>query len=400
MRRALLVIAFLAATAAWAQPTISGDAFLNLREGYVSGPPSWLSGGFGRLGIGGDTYRGNAVAQLGLDWQPAFWFSAHAMVLGRAEPSGSRGKRAGVVGAFVEVRNQHWRLRGGQFFLGTSRENTGPLWTSPYMQTFSALNTWIGEEFRPVGIDLQWSPNFYGSVGATAFRNNDTAGALLAWRGWSVGNRLTVYNEVLPLPPLTSLRTQFTDQRADGTVPFERDLDGRTGYALRARVQTPERAMLQITHVDNNGDRREYRGEYAWKTRFNVVSAEVGTSSPVIVLAEYTWGRTGMGVQPVLVDADFDAGYVLASYKRGANRWSVRFDRFATSDRDRSPIVETNSEQGRAWAIAWLRDVGAHLRLSAEFVQVTGDRIAAQESGFDPNLDARSVSVELRYSLR
>ena len=37
------------------------------------------------------------------------------------------------------------------------------------------------------------------------------------------------------------------------------------------------------------------------------------------------------------------------------------------------------------------------MRLSAEFVQITGDRPAAQESGFSPNLDARSVTVELRY---
>ena len=46
-----------------------------------------------------------------------------------------------------------------------------------------------------------------------AFRNNDSMGALLAWRGWSVGNRLSVYDEVLPLPPLTTLRCtnlQFT----------------------------------------------------------------------------------------------------------------------------------------------------------------------------------------------
>lgn len=258
--RKFIFLGLLAATAASAQ-TFSFDGFLTAREGYVTGQPSWLAGGFGRLGIGADgagehAFRGNAVAQLGADWRPTSWLTAHAQVLGRAEPSGSRGRRVGVVEAFVDLHNDHWRLRGGQFFLGTSRENIGPLWTSPYMQTFSALNTWIGEELRPVGVDLQWSPNFYGSLGATAFRNNDTMGALLAWRGWSVGNRLSVYDEALPLPPLMSLKTGFIDQR-NGTIPFERDLDGRTGYAVRGRVQLPERAMLQLAHIDNNGDRRE-----------------------------------------------------------------------------------------------------------------------------------------------
>ncbi len=391
-RAALQVLIALSAAAPLAAQTLTVDGFLTAREAHVSGPPSWLTGGFGRLGAGGGEYAGNAVAQLGADWRPTSWLTAHAQIIGRAEPSGSRGKRFGVVEGFIELHNEQWRLRAGQFFLPTSRENTGPLWTSRYMQTFSALNTWIGEEFRPVGADLQWSPNFYGSAGATAFRNNDTAGALLAWRGWTVGNRLTVYNEVLPLPPLRSLQTHFADQRRDGTIPFERDLDGRTGYALRARVQMPERAMLQVAHIDNNGDRGLYRGEYAWQTRFNLLSAEL--SGPFTMLAEYAWGRTGMGRGPVRVDAEFDAGYLLASYARGANRWSFRFDRFTTTDRDRAPFVEINTEQGRAWAFAWLRDLGEHLRVSAEFVQITGERIDTER------LDARSVSVELRYSLR
>ncbi|HZW53670.1 MAG TPA: hypothetical protein VFF00_06530 [Candidatus Elarobacter sp.] len=400
-RRLTLLLTLAVATAARGQQSFTIDGFLTGREAYVTGPPSWLTGGFGRLdaganGVRGHAYRGNAVGQLGADWRPTTWLTAHAQLLGRAEPSGSRGRRAGVVEAFVELHNDRWRVRAGQFFLGTSRENTDPLWTSRYAQTFSALNTWIGQEFRPVGVDVQWTPGFYGSVGATAFRNNDTTGALLAWRGWTVGNRLTVYDEVLPLPPLTSLKARFSDQR-NGTVPFERDLDGRTGYAVRARVQMPERAMLQLAHIDNNGDRGEYRGEYAWRTRFDVLSAEAGTSSPFTVLAEYAWGRTGMGAQPILVDADFYAGYALASYKAGANRWSFRFDRFATTDRDHAPLVETNTEHGRAWAITYLRDLSPHIRLSAEFLQITGDRIAAAESGFDPNLDARTLTLEVRY---
>lgn len=401
MKNTLFLLALFASTAR-AQSTLTFNGFLTAREAYVTGQPSWITGGFGRLGVGADgvddsAYRATAVGQFGADWRPTSWLTAHAQILGRAEPSGSRGKRAGVVEAFVDLHGDSWRVRAGQFFLGTSRENTDPLWTSHYAQTFSALNTWIGEEVRPVGVDVQWSPSFYGSIGATAFRNNDTMGALLAWRGWAVGNRLSVYDEVLPLPPLTTLRTRFSDQRSDGTVPFERDLDGRTGFAVRGRVQLPERASLQIAHIDNEGDRREYRGEYAWRTRFDVISAEAGTSSPLTVLAEYGWGKTGMGVSPVLVDADFNAGYLLASYKQGPNRYSFRFDRFATNDRDRSPLVETNTEHGRAWAITYLRELSPHLRMSAEFLQITGDRIAAQESGFDPNLDARSVTLELRY---
>jgi len=150
MRHAILIIAVLSSSAARAQQGFTFNGFLSAREAYVTGPPSWITGGFGRLGVGangvyGHAFRGTAVGQFGADWRPNSWLTAPAQVLGRAEPSGSRGKHAGVVEAFVDLHGERWRVRAGQFFLGTSRENTDPLWTSHYAQTFSALNTWIGE---------------------------------------------------------------------------------------------------------------------------------------------------------------------------------------------------------------------------------------------------------------
>jgi phosphate-selective porin len=108
-------------------------------------------------------------------------------------------------------------------------------------------------------------------------------------------------------------------------------------------------------------------------------------------------GKTGMGAAPIFVDADVAAWYVLVSHKMGRERFSARYDGFSTTDRDHSP-AETNTEHGRSWLFAWLHDVSDHVRIGAEFVQVTGDRIAAQESGFGPNTDGHTVTVELRYS--
>jgi len=398
---ALIVLALACAASAAAQ-TFNVNGIFAGRETYVTGQPSWIEGGFGRLDLGASSVsdkrtRATGFLQLGADWTPAPWLQLHASGVARAEPSNFGGRRAGLIDAFVELHNEHFQLRAGQFFLGTSRENVGPLWSSPYTLSFSALNTWIGEEFRPAGVDLQWKPNFYVTAGATAFRNNDTLGALLAWRGWTIGSRLTAYDEVLPLPPLWSLKTGFVDQRRDGTKPFESDLDRRTGYSARVRFQLPERAMLQLTHIDNRGDRKEYRGEYAWRTRFNIAGAQLGTTSPTTLIAEYGWGKTGMGAPPVFVDADFYAGYVLVSRKVGKERFSARWDAFGTTDRDHAAAAENNDERGHAWALAWLHDVTPKLRAGVEFVQVTGDRAAAQESGFSPNTDAHSLIFELRY---
>ena len=108
-------------------------------------------------------------------------------------------------------------------------------------------------------------------------------GALLAWRGWAIGNRLSTYSEVLPLPPLSSLETSFPLQRKDGTKPFGTDLDGRTGYSARVRYSDPQPANVIYTYLDNRGDRELHRGEYAWATKFHLSpwkSCPDGSCSP------------------------------------------------------------------------------------------------------------------------
>ncbi len=400
----VIVLASLPASA----ETFSLRGHINARGAYSTGHPSWIEGGFGHLDAGGlapTEGRGLAIAtaQLAVEWHPTEWFTAHVHGLARSEPSRFGGQRAGLVSAFVQGnfdRGAHeFQMRAGQFFLPTSRENVGDLWSSPYSLSFSALNTWIGEEVRPLGIDLQHrvlTSSVVVTTGITAFRSNDSMGALLAWRGWSIGDRLSVYNEVVPLPPITSLGTVFVDQRDDGSKPFGPDLDGRIGFSGRARVTWPERAMLQYALVDNRGDRLLYRGEYAWQTRFHLLSGEIGRRDATIAAIEYMSGKTGMGPPNSngFVNADFYSAYLLLSHKSGRNRFTFRYDSFNTEERDFSP-AERNDEHGRAWTLAWLVDLTAHIRGGFEFTQLTGTRPAV----FDPSIDGRSVAVEIRYNL-
>ena len=407
MHRIFWILALATATANAQTFRLSG--FVSARGVYTRSQPSWLEGGFGRLETGARSATSSTttnvdVAQIGADWTPTTWLDVHASGIARHEQAAGNGPRAGgLIDAFVAIRAGAWQLRAGQFFLGTSRENRENLWTSPYTINFSALNTWIAEEVRPVGAELEWHHETANldaiTVAAGGFRGNDTMGALLGWRGWSIGNRLSVYGEVLPLPPLFSLRDPrfFEDQRKDGTRPFESDLDGRTGLTARIRYQRPERGSIQLAHIDNRGDRHEYRDEYAWQTRFSVLSGDVHNDRGTSVLAEYGWGSTGMGFAPeAVVDLTYYAAYALVSQSFGRQRVSARFDIFQTADRDHTN-AETNSESGRAWTIAWFFDLRADTRLGVEFANVAAQRIAAAESGADPNTDGRAVTVELRY---
>lgn len=383
MRRIAVLLFFTAAANA---QTLTFDGFFTARGVNASGPNTWLLKNpplvVGRL-MASDS-EGFGIAQVGVNWEPNVHFGAHVDALARREPSGYAGSRAGLVEAYVDARAGGLTLRAGQFFLGTSRENTDLLWNSPYNMTYSAVNSWIGEEFRPVGIDASYKFSNL-TVGATAFRNNDTMGTELAWRGWDIGSRLTVYNEKLPVwVPKT-----FKGFQMEGTRPFEHDLDGKTGFAERVRYNVPDRGVIQVTHVDNRGDRHLYNGEYSWNTHFNQVGAQVGNVDTTTLAAEWMRGATAMGFRPFpVVEASFDSWYVLVSHVVGKNRFSGRYDWFRTKDLARI-VPEPYDEHGKSWTLTWFHEVTPHLRAGAEFTQVTGVR--------DDPIDGRSVSLELRY---
>jgi len=349
-------------------------------QGYVAGRGVQTAGEEKFLG----------VAQLGVEWTPSRHFDIH--VSGAAYDHDT-----GLVEAFADARLffglDQLQLRAGQFFLPSSRENKDELWTSPYTINFSALNTWIAEEVRPVGADVEWRHTLGNghvlTTAATAFRGNDAMGALLGWRGWTIGNRLTTYDAVLPLPPLDSLQTFFADQRDDGTKPFGEDLDGNTGFAARVRYSVPQIANIQYLYLDNRADRRLHQGEYAWATDFHLISAEAGTPDHTSIAAEYITGSTGMGFPPAFVQADFYATYVLLSEKVGRTRWTARYDLFGTQEKDFS-LAEPNDESGRSWTLTLMIDVGSSLRLGTELTQVAGHRGPI-------SLDAHSYTVEARW---
>ncbi|GAC1431249.1 MAG: hypothetical protein NVSMB68_03580 [Thermoanaerobaculia bacterium] len=395
MRLAVVAVLSACCASASAQGTSSFQwhMFLATREVRVKAQPSWTEGGFGRFDVGAkgaDSTRtlNTDVAQLGFDWTPAHWLLLHADGIARRLPTGTMGKRAGLVQAYGDVFTEHIRLRAGAFWLPTSRENVDPLWNSRYTITYSALNSWIGQEVRPVGADLQFSPGFYFTAGATAFRGVDTMGTVLSERGWTLGNRLTAYNETIGLPPPDRI-----------TRPIGSDLDHKPGFAERIRFELPERALLQITHIDNRTRpiTNSAPPNEPWRTRFNIVGGEIGSASPTTTAAEWARGRTTIAFPGGTFALDFDTAYVLASRKLGKDRYTTRVERFSTRSHIHTP-ADASREHGKALTVAWLRDLSPHARLGFEYVRVDGDRPNAAAEALDVRAGGSTVTVEFRLA--
>src|ERR1700730_6630270 len=131
-----LLVAFFAcavSASAYGQSSFQIHGFLTGREIRVKAQPSWTTGGWGRFDVGADTPDNSRnvnvdIAQLGVDWAPLTWLTFHGDGLARKEQSGTVGRRAGIVQAYVDVGTEKLRLRAGSFWLPTSRENVDPLW--------------------------------------------------------------------------------------------------------------------------------------------------------------------------------------------------------------------------------------------------------------------------------
>ena len=101
-----------------------------------------------------------------------------------------------------------------------SLEHEGADWHVKDSITPSAINSWIGEEVRPVAAEGTLAATLgEHKLRATAaiMAANDTAGTLLTFRGWALHDRTTLAFRRQPLPPLD-------DEIGDYQAPFTHPL--------------------------------------------------------------------------------------------------------------------------------------------------------------------------------
>ncbi len=415
--RSITALFLMTSVLAFCSDSVQIDGYISGKGFDATGTRSWLEGGWGRLASGDNQDAQGALrAEAAISWEPSLWFRAYVHGLARLEPSDYEGDTAGLVEAYVEAMARvndvsRFRFRLGLFFPPTSMENTGPLWTSPYTLSYSALNSWIGEEVRVMGLDVSYAHEFASGKdifwGASVFGGNDTAGALLAWRGWTLGDRLTGAGEVLPLPNHASLglpEGDFALQRDSGTRPFSSDLDDRLGYAARVGFDLQGRWIVQANWSNNRADRRLYNGDYAWETEWISLGAELEVAGNLTFIGEFMTGDTGMGFQTFgngHVQLDFESYYGMLTWYRNGWRVSGRYDDFMTRDLDADVAgynADLNDETGDALTLAVLWEFTDRWRFGIERVDLTVTRPAVTPGGPRVFRGGEAWTLEARYS--
>ncbi|WP_133500896.1 hypothetical protein [Cognatilysobacter terrigena] len=368
----------------------------------TSDSASGFDGGFGKARLGADDGHFDVHGALLADWQLAPTLLASAEV--RYTPE-SR-KPFDVLDAWLRwrpVSTSAWRgsVKAGMFFPPISLENDAIGWTSPYTITPSAVNTWVGEELRTLGVEGQVEHRgARGTLSASlaVFQKNDPAGELLATRGWAMHDIVSGLDG--------SLREPDAVAAVFGTAPPIRfrpylELDHRLGAYAAVDWQSPAQSRVTAIVYDNRADPArevDYAGRelYGWRTRFWNVGAQHRVGDTVVI-AQVMRGSTIIEPLPGFqLDTHFAAGYVLAARDVGRWRPAARFDLFQAKQTPGGG-PQARDEHGHAVTLAlnWRPD--DRWRVTGEVLHIDSTRNQRRFDGLDPHQRELLVQANVRW---
>ena len=393
----LFLIAFVA-SAGWADDRFKFNVVLDGRVLTTPTSISFLDGGLGKTRYGHEPRAVEAkLAQAALlgrvELRPDLAIRAHVNV--DAEHNFNR--RVDLVEGVIRYNpaigdTASLDIRAGVFFPTVSLENTDLAWLSPYTTTFSAINSWIGEEVRTVGAEGGPSLRIHEAqlrLFGTIARTNDPNGSLLGWRGFALHDRVSGYSDRLPLPALRSFDRPglFPDQPQH--VEPMREVDQKWTWSSGLSLTHP-RYRIKALYQPATANPGAFDGEqYAWRTGYWAVGA-ARSLGPVELLAQGLDGETRMGIVASgrnAVVAKFQAAYFLASWTEAAeakHRLTVRYDVFQVEDKDDFTVEDPNDESGSAWTFAYSFTPAAHHRITAEFLRIDSTRANRRDLGLHP----------------
>ena len=373
---------------------INVHGLFDFRYVHADANRSWLDKGLGVYRYGGNDNNFFQVNEAALVLQARLNTAWTASVTGKyAYRQGTAfGISEGILG-FHPVSTTAWRFnaRLGAFMPPISMENNGTAWSSPYTLTNSAINTWVGEELKVFGgeaqVSYQFDSGFKVNAFGSGFVNNDTAGTLIAWRGWSFSNYVATVNESYPLTELGNPFTRLGSKQASNTKPFV-EVDNRPGYYAGLSLDRLESIKIRTLYYDNRADPAAVSadGQWAWHTHFWNAGLKMDLPWQMTLIGEGMTGRTSMGKEvegKFIADNGFWSESILLSKAMGFHRVSVRYDNFGTDQKALRPrFINVKKgygevgygEQGDAWTLNYNVTPFEHNQLNFEISSVYKNR--------------------------
>ncbi|MEO8313542.1 MAG: hypothetical protein ABI645_01995 [Pseudomonadota bacterium] len=373
------------------------EASLDLRLVQSNGRNSFLDGGLGKLRFDSDD-DGVQLGRARLAWRNSIGGNWHANV-DLSAWSFHDHNAIDVTEAWLEWRpvpTSPWRsnVKIGAFYPPISLEHRAAGWTNPYTISSSALNTWVGEELRTIGVAYELEHLGIANGGrwdfgahAAVFGWNDPAGVILALRGFSLNDRQT---------PLFGRIGTYAFGGREQRVLFS-EIDNRPGYHAGVYAKSDIGVELRALHYDNRATPTVYKAsisDYAWWTRFNSLGARYDGPGGIAVIAQWLKGNTIAGPEPS-GRSDFKATFVLVAREFGKHRLAVRYDDFNVW----AAGMPSADDYGHAWTLGWTWKLQQHVELAAEWLQIDSDAGNRAALGEPPEAREHSLQLAVRLSL-
>lgn len=399
--RGILIIFCLLFIAPWAMADVSG--LIDIRAVKADNTQSWIYEGMGKQRFD----RAHDGIKLG---QAILSFNGNLTdtITGKLVLDGYDDRKgfADVTEAYVQwkplpLEGYRFKTKAGAFFPGISLENSGVGWTNPWMLSTSAINTWVGEELRTLGAEFSIARpgQLHNSshdidFNYAIFTANDPATSLLAWRGWSIGDRITGLTEGLPLPNLPGIYgpTGIFDSQGNREKPFV-EIDHHYGYYAGFTYGYNNWISVRALHYNNRGDPLGiYEEQWSWLTSFDHVALKIDFEHNFSLLSQAMRGTTRWGAEGYGVHTTYESCYLLLSQALGKHRVSARYDKFRMDDKDRMP-GDDNSEDGHAVALTWLVNLDESNQVGTEYLKIFSTRAGREYLGGTMDVKAGSAVV-------
>jgi hypothetical protein len=411
-RTVLLASIALSVLAAAITPALAADGTFDASADVLAvssnGTRSFLENGLGDLRFDAD-HQGAQLDNLRLGYRASFAEIVHLDV--EAVSYADRDSNpVDLSEAFAEIRpfpRGAWRsrLRIGAFYAPISLENRLQGWRSAYSLTPSAINTWVGEELRTFGAeyDLDWLGRQRGhdwelGLGGSLYGWNESAGQLIAERGWALHDRQSTLFGSL-------------GQRGPGPIYPERLMtdegDGRMGYYVDGTAKYLDTLELRALHYDNRADTSRYsltNSQFPWLTQFDSAGLRWTPWQHWSLISQWLAGRTCVYSPDEAGDFEqycwhFDSEFLLLSWQSGAEHLSARYDRFDMHQSSPSDYTDAYTDRGHAWMLSYQHDLNRHVSCALEFLQVDSSFNGRLEIGLPPAASEREIELALRLQL-